>query len=162
MEVSHVPRAKNKYADAPATIASKKGIMESVRITIAERKSSLDTCEEEDFRIWQWQDWRMLIMEQLLKATNQLPKGGRAPTGNQGSRSNKKKAEVYSLQEDKLFKKTITSDMLVCVNEDEQQKVMVEVQGGVYDGHQGGRSLWEELSRLAIFCRRCGKTLLNS
>ncbi|KAJ1377668.1 hypothetical protein SESBI_48632 [Sesbania bispinosa] len=122
MELPHVPRAENKYADAPATIAK---------------------C-----------GW--------MKPLTNFPREGVLPLEIKEAYRIKKKAEIYSLQGDKLFKKTITSDMLVCLNEDEQQKVMVEVQGGVYDGHQGGISLSEELSRLAIFCQRCGKTLLNS
>ncbi|KAJ1441902.1 Ribonuclease H domain [Sesbania bispinosa] len=109
VEITHIPRAKNRYADTLETIGSKaSGIRE-------------------------------FLEDGVLPATTQ------------DVERVKTRATCYFLEQKQLFKRTWTGEVLRYVKEEEQETVMTEVHKGVCGRHQGGRSLWGELTKLGYY-----------
>ncbi|XP_020271744.1 uncharacterized protein LOC109846919 [Asparagus officinalis] len=151
--IDHVPRLKNPYADALASLAATLAIPEGTtqQVTVTSRQLfkskyalQINTVEAEPSTL-EPKDWRFPIIDYVLygllpediKERESIPR--RAPRF------------YYDSQSQTLYRKSYDGLLLRYLSNKEAKEALKEAHGGICGAHQPGPKLWDRLRRLGYY-----------
>jgi ribonuclease HI len=141
-ELIFVPREHNSRADLLSKPASTKKPGNN-RTVIQEVISKPNTEDTEIMMIVEEEDWRGPITKYLQNET--LP-----PEKDEANKL-RKAAAHYTILGDRLYKRGFSAPLLLCVGEQESQRILKEIHDGSCGNHIGGRSLAGKVIKASFF-----------
>nr|XP_027075972.1 uncharacterized protein LOC113699821 [Coffea arabica] len=167
LEFWHIPRVRNVFADALATLSSMiqhldELVIEPIQIHLQEKPAHCLIVEKSfDGRPW-YND-----IKEFLKTGSYPP--GADTTAKSFLR---KLSSKFFLNEEVVYKRTSDLGLLRCVDEDEAEYLMKEVHSGVCGSHMNGHLLAKKIMRTGyfwltmehdcvVFVRKCVKCQLH-
>ncbi|XP_071909709.1 uncharacterized protein [Coffea arabica] len=150
LEFRHLPRARNAFADALATLSSmiqypdELGI-EPIRIQLQDKPAHCWVVDKTSGKSPWYND-----IKEFIKTGSYPPE---ATANDKGFL--RKMASKFFLSEEVLYKRTSDLNLLRCIDEDETQYMMKEVHSGVCGPHMNGHLLAKKIMRTRdhIICR---------
>ena len=143
-QVSHVPRSKNKKADALSKLASLTfaHLTKKVLVEVLE-KSSIEEREVKDVVIEEETSWMTPIADFLSK--------GKLPENKDEAWRLKAKAKQYVIQDGVLYKKAYLAPLLRCVGSIQSNYLIREIHMGMCGNHAGPRAVVSKIMNLGYY-----------
>jgi ribonuclease HI len=141
-ELIFVPREQNSRADLLSKLASTKKLGNN-RTVIQEVISKPSTEDTEIVMIVEEEDWRGPITKYLQNET--------LPPEKEEANKLRKVAVHYTILGNRLYKRGFSAPLLLCVGEQESQRILKEIHDGSCGNHIGGRSLAGKVIRAGFF-----------
>nr|XP_027109327.1 uncharacterized protein LOC113729203 [Coffea arabica] len=144
--LKHLPRARNAFADALATLSSmiqypnELGI-EPIRIQLQDKPAHCWVIDKTSGKSPWYND-----IKEFIKTGSYPPE---ASTNDKGFL--RRMASKFFLNGEVLYKRTSDLNLLRCVDEDEAQYMMKEVYSGVCGPHMNGHLLVKKIMRIGYF-----------
>ncbi|XP_020254134.1 uncharacterized protein LOC109831208 [Asparagus officinalis] len=135
--IDHIPRLKNTYADALASLAATLALPESTT-------QQINAVEEEPAML-EPKDWRFLIIDYVLYSL--------LPEDIKERESIRRRAPrfYYDSQSQTLYRKSYDGLLLRCLSNREAKEALEEAHDGICGAHQSGPKLWDQLCRLGYY-----------
>ncbi|XP_027174389.1 uncharacterized protein LOC113774008 [Coffea eugenioides] len=152
--IKHVPRRKNKQADALAALASSLTMPNhEIQVRVCQKWVVLSLIDDEDiegsnahvvstYEIDK-EDWRQPLVNYLKY--QKLPEEQRRRT------DIRRRAPRFILYKDTLYRKSFEGVLLHCLSEDEAYRAMHEAHSGICGTHQSGPKLHFRIKRMGYY-----------
>nr|XP_027090330.1 uncharacterized protein LOC113711365 [Coffea arabica] len=146
LEFRHLPRARNAFADALATLASMIQYpdelkIEPIQVQLQDKPAHCWVADESSDTIPWFND-----LKEFLK-TGSYP----LHAGTKDKNFLRRMASKFFLNGEVLYKRTLDLNLLRCIDEDEAQYMMKEVHSGVCGPHMNGHLLAKKIMRTGYF-----------
>ncbi|XP_027155803.1 uncharacterized protein LOC113756248 [Coffea eugenioides] len=146
LEFRHLPRARNAFADALATLASMIQYpdelkIEPIQVQLQDKPAHCWVTDESSDTIPWFND-----LKEFLK-TGSYP----LHAGTKDKSFLRRMASKFFLNGEVLYKRTSDLNLLRCIDEDEAQYMMKEVHSGVCGPHMNGHLLAKKIMRTGYF-----------
>ncbi|XP_027150339.1 uncharacterized protein LOC113750576 [Coffea eugenioides] len=146
LEFRHLPRARNAFADALATLASMIQYpdelkIEPIQVQLQDKPAHCWVANESSDNVPWYSD-----LKEFLK-TGSYP----LHAGTKDKNFLRRMASKFFLNGEVLYKRTSDLNLLRCIDEDEAQYMMKEVHSGVCGPHMNGHLLAKKIMRTGYF-----------
>nr|XP_027124191.1 uncharacterized protein K02A2.6-like [Coffea arabica] len=146
LELRHIPRTRNAFADALATLFSMiqhpdELVIDPIQIQLQNRPANCLVTE----RVTDGCSWYDDIKE-FMKTGSYSP-----DTDSVAKSFLRRMSSRFFLNGEVLYKKTSDLGLLRCINEEETDYIMKEVHSGVYGSHMNGHLLAKKIMRTRYF-----------
>ncbi|XP_020266607.1 uncharacterized protein LOC109842106 [Asparagus officinalis] len=151
--IDHIPRLKNTYVDALASLAATLALPEGTtqQVTVTRRRLfklkyalQINAVEVKPSTL-EPKDWRFPIIDYVLYSL--------LPEDIKERESIRRRAPrfYYDSQSQTLYRKSYDGLLLRCLSNREAKEALKEAHGGICGAHQPGPKLWDRLRRLDYY-----------